>query len=99
MARIPMRRRVKIPRNWFLTKSLGGNVFSKNNKGKGKNNKLNSRGRQTTTTEAPTTTTEEPTTTTVNKRIQQQILRARKVEIVDIIYSATRGARERLVVI
>ena len=98
MARIPMRGWVKIPRNWFLTKFLGGNVFSKKGKGKNKN-KLNSRGRQTTTTEAPTTTTEEPTTTTVNKRIQQQILRARKVEIVDIIYPATRGARERLVVI
>ena len=61
----------------------GGNVFSKKNSPKKNKNKIG-RGRQTTTTPAPTTTTEEPTTTTINKRIQQQIIRARKVEIVDI---------------
>ena len=61
---------------------LGGNVFSKKGSAKKNKNKIG-RGRQTTTTPAPTTTTEEPTTTTINKRLQQQIIRARKVEIVD----------------
>ena len=71
---------------------IGGNVFSKKNSPKKNKNKIG-RGRQTTTTPAPTTTTEEPTTTTINKRLQQQIMRARKVEIVDIFnFSATRGA-------